>query len=80
MTERSCFGFQYIEAPTHDVEGIGHREEYCLIQGETQKFGRVPNAANTDMKANTFQRGRARSEATTNLNERTCIKIVSPFT
>jgi hypothetical protein len=80
MIERNCSDWKYVEICTHHVGSIGALSRRTVFtRGTNIKQWKVPKIGGRNTKANIFQKGSARFEATIDLNKK-CIKVMSPFT
>jgi hypothetical protein len=80
MVERNHSDFKHIEKFTHRVGSIGApNRRTVFIRGTNTKQWEVPMIAGRNTKANTFQKGSAGFKATIDLNQKKCIKVISPL-
>jgi hypothetical protein len=81
IIQRNCSDCKYVEIFTHRVgsEGAPSRRT-VFIRGINTKQCEVPKIVGRNTKGNIFQKGSARFEATTDLNKKKCIEVMSPFT
>jgi hypothetical protein len=81
MIERNRSGRKYVEIFTHRVGCIGAPSRRTVFVSRTDaKRWEVPNMASRDTKTDIFQEGSAGFKATVGLNEKKCIKAMSPRT
>jgi hypothetical protein len=81
VIERNWSDYKYVEIFTHLVGSTGAPSRMTeFIRGTNTNQWEVSKIAGRNTKANIFQKGSAGFKATRDLNQKKCIKIMSPFT
>jgi predicted oxidoreductase len=80
VIERKGSDYNYVQIFTHHIGRIGAPSRRTVFMRANTKQLEVPKIVGRNTNANIFQKRSAGFKATTDLNNKKCIKVVSPFT